>query len=132
MECKASPDPWDKLKLDGAAMVERDFLLQPHDIISVSVRQSHSRSSHQSRLRPETSKAPSSTGFWFPSLGFLIFESSLPFVSISVSISAFCSVFQSFFFSRCFSVNCLKFLLHFTHISLNNKTRPPGQYSLHY
>lgn len=45
---------------------------------------------------PDTSKTLSYTRSWFPSLGFLTFDSSLLFVSVSLSVSAFLSLMQRF------------------------------------
>ena len=59
-------------------------------------------------------------------------ESSLLFVSISISISTFLSLFQSCPLSLCFYLNCIQFFLHFTHISLDNKPQLPEQDSLYY
>lgn len=79
-----------------------------------------------SGCRPETYlQSPSSNWVFVLSLGFLIFESSLCFY-FSLYFSFFVSV--SIVPCLCFSVNCLMFFLHFTHISLNNKP----QYCLHY
>lgn len=126
MECKASTDPWDRLKLDGQPWRRETLHFSPVTSSgSLSVSPTSSVVINPD-CRPKTSKASSSSESGILSLGFLIFESSLCF---------YFSLYFSFFVSvsvppLCSSVYYLKFFLHLTHICLNNKPQLPGQYSL--
>lgn len=91
MECKASTDPWDRLKLDGQPWRRETLHFSPVTSSgSLSVSPTSSVVINPD-CRPKTSKASSSSESGIPSLGFLIFESSLCFY-FSLYFSFFVSV----------------------------------------
>lgn len=94
-EMQGLPRCMDRLKLGGQCGRGRSSIAAPDVISASAVTPTTSVVTSQSS-RPETSKALSLTGSWFPSLGLLTFDSSLPFVSVSLSVPAFLSLNQCF------------------------------------